>query len=112
MVLYSTKTLFKFIFFFLILSLPYFTASASNDFNGPLLLKTSPIQFVNSAKKVITNLQQVTAILSRFNVNAAQPRVSNAISDCLDLVDLSVENIHWSISAIQNPNGTINMYNT
>ncbi|XP_058729928.1 pectinesterase/pectinesterase inhibitor PPE8B-like [Vicia villosa] len=107
MVLYSTKTMFTFIFFFLILS-PHFTDSASIDFNAPVLLKTSPNQFINSAKQVITNLQQVTTILSRFNVNAAHPRVSNAISDCLDLIDLSTQNLHWSISAIQNPNGKDN----
>ncbi|CAL5199118.1 unnamed protein product [Lathyrus oleraceus] len=106
MVLYSTKTIFTFIFFFLVISLPHFIASASIDFNGSVLHKISPIQFVNSAKEVITNLQQVTAILSRFNVydEAGHPPVSNAISDCLDLVDLSTENLHWSISAIQNPN--------
>ncbi|CAI8610917.1 unnamed protein product [Vicia faba] len=108
MVLYSAKTLFTCIFFFLVLSLPHLSASASTDFYGSVLLKASPIQFINSAKEVITNLQQVTTVLSRFNVNAAHPRVSDAISDCLDLVDLSTENLHWSISAIQNPNGKDN----
>ncbi|CAK8563919.1 unnamed protein product [Lathyrus sativus] len=110
MAISSTKTIFTFIFFFFILTLPHFTASASIDSNGSVLLKISPIHFVNSAKEVITNLQHVTAILSRFNlhVEASHPPVSNAISDCLDLVDLSTENLHWSISAIQNPNGKDN----
>ncbi|PPS06288.1 hypothetical protein GOBAR_AA14353 [Gossypium barbadense] len=35
-------------------------------------------------------------------------RLSNAISDCLDLLDISADQLSWSLSASQNPNGKHN----
>ncbi|XP_058729906.1 pectinesterase/pectinesterase inhibitor PPE8B-like [Vicia villosa] len=95
-----------FIFFFLLLSLPHFIASASpNDLS---CLKVSPISFTNSAKEVITNLQQVTSILSRFTGAFGQSHLLNAVSDCLDLLDMSADQLDWIISATENPRGKDN----
>ncbi|CAK8563918.1 unnamed protein product [Lathyrus sativus] len=107
MAISSTKTIFTFIFFFLILSLPHFTAFA--DFNGSACLKVSPLKFISSAEEVITVIQQVTSILSRFNGGVfGHSRLSKAVSDCLDLLDLSADQLSWSISASQNPKGKDN----
>ncbi|XP_058729917.1 pectinesterase/pectinesterase inhibitor PPE8B-like [Vicia villosa] len=92
-------TIATFIFFFLLLSLPQFTASP-NDLS---CLKVSPINFTNSAEEVITNIQQVTSILSGFTNAFEQPRFLNAVSDCLDLLDMSADQLDWIISATKNP---------
>ncbi|KAI5415368.1 pectinesterase/pectinesterase inhibitor PPE8B [Lathyrus oleraceus] len=96
-------TIATFIFFSLLLSLPHFTASGSpNDLS---CLKVSPINFTNSAKEVITNLQKVISILSRFADPFGQSRLLNAVSDCLDLLDMSADQLDWIISATRNPTG-------
>ncbi|KAL5065683.1 hypothetical protein RYX36_027420 [Vicia faba] len=90
-----------FIFFSLLL-----TASASpNDLS---CLKVSPINFTNSAEEVITNIQQVTSIFSRFTNALGQPHLLNAVSDCLDLLDMSADQLDWIISATRNPTGKDN----
>ncbi|KAL5065680.1 hypothetical protein RYX36_027417 [Vicia faba] len=108
MALYSTKTILTFVFFFLMLSPPHFTASASTDFNGSVCLKVSPLKFISSVEEVITIIQQVTSILSRFNGVFGHSRLSTAVSDCLDLLDLSADQLSWSLSASQNPKGKDN----
>ncbi|XP_050921197.1 pectinesterase/pectinesterase inhibitor PPE8B isoform X2 [Lathyrus oleraceus] len=99
-------TIAAFIIFFLLLSLPHFSASASS--NDLSCLKVSPINFTNSAKEIITNLQQVTSNLSRFTGDISHPLLLNTISDCLDLLDVSVDQLYWIISTTQNPKGKDN----
>ncbi|WJX36814.1 pectinesterase [Trifolium repens] len=109
MALYSKTqpyTITTFIFFFLLLTLPHST-SASTDFVAPTCLRVTPTKFVDSAKEVITILERVTSILSGFNV-FGHSSLSNAISDCLELLDMSAEQLSWSMSASQNPKGKDN----
>ncbi|XP_058729894.1 pectinesterase/pectinesterase inhibitor PPE8B-like [Vicia villosa] len=97
-------TIATFIFFFLLLSLPHFTASP-NDLS---CLKVSPNNFTNSAEEVVTNIQQVTPILSHFTSAFGQSRLLNAVFDCMNLLDGSVDQLEWIISATQNPIGKDN----
>ena len=108
----TTLSITTFIIFFL-LSLPHSThASSPNDFVGSSL-GVSPTKFANSAKEVITVLQKVSSILSPFtNTFSHHSFLSNAISDCFDLLDMSSDQLSWSVSATQNPTGIINIYKT
>lgn len=63
-------------------------------------------EFVNSVKDTIDTVKQVASIISPFVNVFGDLRLSSAISDCLDLLDLSSDELTWSLSATQNPKGT------
>lgn len=92
--------------FFLFLSLSTPLAEARTNFVGSACLKVSKTQFVGSVTEVITAIQQVASILSRFSSHFADFRLATAVADCLDLLDLSSDVLSWALSATQNPNGT------
>lgn len=88
------------------LSLQGSSAPSPTDFVGSTCLKVSPTEFVDSAREVIAIVEQVASILSRFSSGFGNFRLSNAISDCLDLLDMSSDELTWSASASQAPKGT------
>ncbi|XP_027338375.1 pectinesterase/pectinesterase inhibitor PPE8B-like [Abrus precatorius] len=107
----STPT---FVFSFLLVSLC--TPFVHSGFE---CLRVSPSQFLHSARTVVGVLQDVNSTLlselTNVNNNVHNFRLSDAISACLDLLDLSADQLSWSISAIENPqgkhNGTGNLSN-
>lgn len=68
-------------------------------------------EFVNSVKDTIDAVQQVASIISPFVNLFGDLRLSSAISDCLDLLELSSDELTWSLSATQNPKGTSTYFN-
>ncbi|KAF5458567.1 hypothetical protein F2P56_022589 [Juglans regia] len=83
-------------------------ASSRTDLSQWEFLKVPSSEFVDSVKNTIDAVQEVTSIFSPF-VNAfGDFRLSNAVADCLDLLDLSVDHLSWSVSAIENPGGKNN----
>ncbi|KAK7265499.1 hypothetical protein RJT34_33119 [Clitoria ternatea] len=84
--------------------------AAHADFAGSacLHLKVSPTAFVSSLTELIAVVEQVSSILSRFSPPFANLRLLTAVSDCLDLLDLSSDVLSWSLSATQNPKGKHN----
>ncbi|XP_059634666.1 pectinesterase/pectinesterase inhibitor PPE8B-like [Cornus florida] len=95
------------LFYLLILFAPTF-CSSSSDFIQPECLKVPMSEFVSSLKSTIDTVQQVTSIVSQFAGAFGDFRLSNAISDCLDLLDLSSDELSLTLSASQNPNGKDN----
>lgn len=71
-------------------------------------LKVPTSEFVSSLKSTIDAMKSVTSILGQFGNLFGDFRLSNAISDCLDLLDFSSDELSWSISASQNPNSKNN----
>lgn len=69
-------------------------------------LKISTSEFASAVKNTIDAVQGVASILSQFAPAIGDFRLSNAISDCLDLLDFSSDELSWSLSASQNPKGT------
>ncbi|KAG5101506.1 hypothetical protein JHK84_046475 [Glycine max] len=82
--------------------------AAHTDFAGSACLKVSPSHFAGSVTEVITAIRQLASILSRFGSPLANFRLSTAIADCLDLLDLSSDVLSWALSASQNPKGKHN----
>lgn len=80
--------------------------------NYPLVqsecLKVPIPEFVGSVKSTIDTVRKVTSIVSKFNNFLADFRLSNAISDCLDLLDLSADELDWTLSASQKSTGKNN----
>ncbi|CAE6074864.1 unnamed protein product [Arabidopsis arenosa] len=71
-------------------------------------LKVPPLEFAQAAKTVVDAIQKAVAIVSKFDKKLGKSRVSNAILDCVDLLDSAAEELSWIISASQNPNGKDN----
>uniref|UniRef100_A0A803NUY0 Pectinesterase inhibitor domain-containing protein n=1 Tax=Cannabis sativa TaxID=3483 RepID=A0A803NUY0_CANSA len=82
--------------------------SSEADFLEPECLKVSNYEFTSSVKTIVDVIQQLTSIFSQFGHTFGDSRVSNAVSDCLDLLDASAEQLSWTVSATQNPKGKHN----
>ncbi|KAI8019741.1 hypothetical protein LOK49_LG04G00018 [Camellia lanceoleosa] len=62
-------------------------------------------EFANSVRLTIEVVQQVASLVSRFAGAFSDFRLSKAIADCLDLLDLSADKLTRTLSASQSPNG-------
>ena len=106
-------TIFIFFFFFVSCSCSR-TFSESTEEEEEIDLKVLQSQclsvpssvFITSLKSTIEVLKGTVSVVSRFAKVFNDFRLSNAISDCLDLLDFSSDHLAWSLSAIQNPKGT------
>ncbi|QHO57648.1 pectinesterase/pectinesterase inhibitor PPE8B [Arachis hypogaea] len=73
-------------------------------------LKVSHAEFTNSAKEVVGVLKSVTSTLhSEFVRNGGgfvdDHRLSSAVSACLELMDLSSDELSWVVSVSESPKG-------
>ncbi|KVH94060.1 Pectinesterase, active site-containing protein [Cynara cardunculus var. scolymus] len=74
-------------------------------------LKVDGSDFVDSVKSTIQTVRDVISIVSKFSgAFGGDFRLSNAIADCLDLLDFSADELTWTLSASQNP--TAGKYNS
>ncbi|KAL3532756.1 hypothetical protein ACH5RR_006277 [Cinchona calisaya] len=100
---------FKFIFSILVTILCLYSPlvnSGSSELLQPEYLKVPVSDFLSSLKSTIDTVRNVTSRVSELHSNFSNDlRLSNAISDCLDLLDLSAEELDWTFSASQKPNG-------
>lgn len=85
---------------------PNAASSRSDDLQNECL-KVPISQFVGSLKTVIDVVLDVTSIISNFGNFLGDLRLANAITDCLDLLDFSADELSWSMSASQNPMGIL-----
>ena len=88
---------------FAIVSSESSTSNSADDFLGPECLKVAKSEFTSSIRDVVDIIRQVTSMLSQFSGFFGDFRLSNAVSDCLDLLDNSAEELSWTESATQNP---------
>ena len=65
----------------------------------------SASSFMSSLKTTVDAIQQVVPVISKFANLFSDFRLTNTITDCLDLFDFSVDELSWSIFASQNPAG-------
>uniref|UniRef100_A0A7N0VB77 Pectinesterase n=1 Tax=Kalanchoe fedtschenkoi TaxID=63787 RepID=A0A7N0VB77_KALFE len=59
--------------------------------------------FVTSLQTTLQVVQQITSIISQFPIGFADFRVSNAVNDCLELLDLSTDHLTSTLAVDQNP---------
>ncbi|KFK33850.1 hypothetical protein AALP_AA5G068300 [Arabis alpina] len=71
-------------------------------------LTVPPLEFAGAAKTAVEAIRKAVALVSKFDKKVGKSRVSNAILDCVDLLDSASEELSWIISASQNPNGKDN----
>lgn len=84
-----------------------YATSSSDDFLGAECLNVPAAEFVGSLRTTIDAVRKVTSIVSQLGGFFGDFRLSNAISDCLDLLDFSADELSWTLSASQNPKGTL-----
>ncbi|KAJ7955366.1 Pectinesterase [Quillaja saponaria] len=102
-----------FTFIFLLLLIPSVCCTPSSsipptDFSNIECLKVASSEFVNSVKTTIDTIQKVASVLSRFANALGNFRLSNAVADCIDLLDLSSDALTRSMSAAESPKGKHN----
>lgn len=95
----SVVVLVTFLCFF---SCPLGSFGTSNDEQFKYL-KIPAAEFVSSVKSTLDIVQQVMSLVSGFGNAFGDVRVSNAISDCLELLDLSTDQLTDTLSVSQNP---------
>ncbi|KAF5743134.1 Pectinesterase/pectinesterase inhibitor PPE8B [Tripterygium wilfordii] len=93
-------------FFLLIITILSFSTLKSNaTFSGDLLqgeyFTVPASQFVSSLVTTIATVQKVTSVVSNVGNFVGDFRLTNAINDCLDLLDFSSDALDWSVSASQ-----------
>lgn len=95
-----------FIFIFLVSAVSLSSSSnAGSEYSQAECLKVPASSFMSSLKTTVDAIQQVVPVISNFANLFGDFRLTNAISDCLDLLDFSADELSWSISASQNPTG-------
>ncbi|XAR67229.1 Pectinesterase [Bertholletia excelsa] len=100
-----------FLLFLLLLTLggcSTFGSSDSSNFVQLECLEVPTSEFVRLVKSTIDVIQQVASLLSKFTNAFGDFRLSNAVADCLDLLDLSADELDQTLSASQNPRGKYN----
>ncbi|XWS72340.1 hypothetical protein CRYUN_Cryun02cG0031700 [Craigia yunnanensis] len=102
---FSKRSLLLVLLFALCLCTSY---ASGNDFLGTECLNVPAAEFVGSLRTTIDAIRKVTSIVSQFGNFFGDFRLTNAISDCLDLLDFSADELSWSLSVSQNPNGKNN----
>ncbi|KAE8687587.1 putative pectinesterase/pectinesterase inhibitor 44 [Hibiscus syriacus] len=78
-------------------------AGTTNEFLEAECLKVPAAEFIGSLRTTIDAIRKASSVVSRFGGLFHDFRLSNAISDCLDLLDFSADELTWTLSASQNP---------
>ncbi|KAK9149282.1 hypothetical protein Scep_008039 [Stephania cephalantha] len=71
-------------------------------------LKVPSSAFLSSLRTAIDEVGRVTSIISKFIDVFGDFRLSNAVNDCMDLLDFSSDELSMTASATQNPTGKDN----
>ncbi|KAJ9538470.1 hypothetical protein OSB04_031203 [Centaurea solstitialis] len=88
-------------------------AASNNEFLDADCLKVAGSEFVDSVRSTIQTVRDVISIVSKFSgAFGGDFRLSNAIADCLDLLDFSADELTWTLSATQNPTTAKGKYNS
>lgn len=73
----------------------------------PDCLNIPTTEFLSSVKTTINVVQQVTSLVAGFSGGSLDFRQSHAISDCLDLLDLSTDELVSTLLLTQNPHNSM-----
>ncbi|XP_010687599.2 pectinesterase/pectinesterase inhibitor PPE8B [Beta vulgaris subsp. vulgaris] len=80
-------------------------ALSDEDFIREECLNVPASVFADTLKTTIDVVLKVSSIVAKFGGVFGEFRVSNAISDCLDLLELSSDELSWTLSASQHGKG-------
>ncbi|XP_042001164.1 pectinesterase/pectinesterase inhibitor PPE8B-like [Salvia splendens] len=78
------------------------------DLSESACLKVPVSEFSGTVKSTVGVVQKVVAIVSKFAGKVGDFRLSNAVSDCLELMDVSMDQLSSALSASLNTYGKSN----
>ncbi|KAK4396789.1 Pectinesterase/pectinesterase inhibitor PPE8B [Sesamum angolense] len=83
--------------------------SGGNSYLGESeCLKVPVSEFAGTLRSTLGVVGRVVSTVSKFSGAFSDFRLNNAVADCLDLMDFSVDQLSWTLAASQNPNGKDN----
>ncbi|KAL0338830.1 UNVERIFIED_CONTAM: Pectinesterase/pectinesterase inhibitor PPE8B [Sesamum angustifolium] len=83
--------------------------SGGNSYLGESeCLKVPVSEFAGTLRSTLGVVGRVVSTVSKFSGALSDFRLNNAVADCLDLMDFSVDQLSWTLAASQNPNGKDN----
>ncbi|KAL0308367.1 UNVERIFIED_CONTAM: Pectinesterase/pectinesterase inhibitor PPE8B [Sesamum radiatum] len=83
--------------------------SGGNSYLGESeCLKVPVSEFAGTLRSTLGVVGRVVSTVSKFSGAFSDFRLKNAVADCLDLMDFSVDQLSWTLAASQNPNGKDN----
>ncbi|KAG8376283.1 hypothetical protein BUALT_Bualt09G0047100 [Buddleja alternifolia] len=83
-------------------------SGGNSDFGESDCLTVPAKEFAGTVMSTVGIVRQVVSAVSKFASADSDFRLSNAIYDCLDLMDFSVDQLSAALSASQTPNGKDN----
>lgn len=84
------------------------SSAAGSGYEQAECLTVSAAEFVGATRAAVDAIRKAGSVLAKFQKQTRDFRMSNAILDCVDLLDFACEGLSWTISASQNPNGKDN----
>ncbi|KAL5698597.1 pectinesterase [Ranunculus cassubicifolius] len=79
-----------------------------SDYHQSDCLKVPSATFLTTVSSAIDLVKLATSVVDKFANQFGDNRLSNAINDCVDLLDFTAEELSWTQSAMENPNGKDN----
>ncbi|KAF6139878.1 hypothetical protein GIB67_009725 [Kingdonia uniflora] len=79
------------------------------DFIEQSLLTVPSLIFLSSLKTTLEEAKGATSIVSKFVNEFEDLRVSSAIKDCVDLLDFTMDELSWTLSATESLTGKDNV---
>lgn len=91
---------------FIVIICACFANGGSADLGESACLRVPVTEFAGTVKSTVGVVQKVVSTVSKFAGKIGDFRLSNAVSDCLELMDVSMDQLSSALSASQNPNGS------
>ncbi|KAL8492637.1 hypothetical protein ACS0TY_024002 [Phlomoides rotata] len=85
-----------------------FVSGGRSDIGESACLRVPASEFAGAVTSTAKVVEKVISIVSPFAGKIGDFRLSNAVADCLDLMDLSLDHLTSAVSKSQNPNGKEN----
>ncbi|KAH6837496.1 Plant invertase/pectin methylesterase inhibitor superfamily [Perilla frutescens var. hirtella] len=85
-----------------------FASGGCADFGESACLRVPVSEFAKTVNSTVGVVQKVVSTVSKFAGKVGDFRLSNAVIDCLELMDVSMDQLSSALSASQNTNGRSN----
>lgn len=90
---------------FIVIICACFANGGSADLGESACLRVPVAEFAGTVKSTVGLVQKVVSTVSKFAGKIGDFRLSNAVSDCLELMDVSMDQLSSALSASQSTNG-------
>lgn len=106
----SNPSVLRFLPLFFFLGLLCFPSPVTShpDFYEAESFTVTTSEFISSLVTAIEAVKKASSVIAKFSKLVTGFRLGNAIADCLDLVDISLDELEWVLTVSKNPKGKNN----